>query len=74
MIEPLYVVDYDIPKNQKGRRQFYRYLNKVLEGCCWKKSSDSVILVDDRLTALQVVQVAKAFNASHVNVYKAVPI
>lgn len=70
--ESLYVVDYDIPRNQSGRRQFYRYLNKILDGCNWKRSSQSVILVDERLVALHIAQLAKAYNANYVNVYEAV--
>jgi len=72
--EPVYVVDYDIPRNQSGRRQFYRYLNRILDGCNWKRSSQSVILVDDRSVALHIVQLARAFNASYANVYEAVPV
>lgn len=71
-VGPVYVVDYDIPRNQSGRRQFYRYLNKILNGCNWKRSSQSVILVDERLVALHIVQLAKAYNANYVNVYEAV--
>ena len=72
--EKVYVVDYDIPVTQPGRRQFYRYLTKILKDCRWKKSSNSVILVDNRSVAFSILQLAKAFNAQYANMYEAVPI
>ena len=71
--QSLYIVDYDLPKGNK-RRQFYRYLKRVLNECRWKKSSDSVILVDNLRTALAVVDLARAYNAHHANVYKCEPL
>ncbi len=67
----MYVVDYDLPADVHGRRQFYRYLNKVLTDCHWAKSSNSVILVDSLSAALTILQLARAFNARYANVYKA---
>lgn len=72
-LKEVYVVDYDLPAGN-GRRQFYRYLKKVLAGCNWKKSSDSVILVDNLCAALAVLALARAWNAHHANVYKCVPL
>lgn len=74
MTEFVYVVDYDIPRNEPGRRQFYRYLNKILRRCNWKKSSNSVIMVDNQSAALSIMDLARRFNAHHANVYRAVPI
>ncbi len=68
-----YIVDYDLPEGN-GRRQFYRYLKRILTGCHWKKSSDSVILVDNLRTALAVLDLARACNARNANVYKCVPL
>lgn len=65
----MYLVDYDLPADE-GRRQFYRYLDKTLKGCRWKRSSNSVILVDNLLAAHAILEVAKAFNAQYVNVYE----
>lgn len=70
----MYVVDYDLPVDTTGRRQFYRYLNKLLAECHWRKSSNSVILVDSLPAALTVLQLARAFNAHHANVGRAVPV
>jgi hypothetical protein len=67
----LYVVDYDLPATNE-RRQFYRYLKKVLKTCHWGKSSNSVVLVDDLHTALSILELARAHNAHHANVYKCV--
>ncbi|MGD2247084.1 MAG: hypothetical protein PVF58_01675 [Candidatus Methanofastidiosia archaeon] len=72
--EKVYVVDYDIPVDQPGRRQFYRYLARILKGCTWKKSSSSVIMVDDRCVAFSILQLARACNAQYANVYEAVPL
>jgi hypothetical protein len=69
----IYVVDYDLSKGN-GRRQFYRYLHRILKDCCWKKSSNSVILVDSMSAALAVVELARACNAHTANVYKCVPV
>ena len=67
----LYVVDYDLPATNE-RRQFYRYLKKVLRTCHWGKSSNSVILVGDLHTALSKLELARSLNAHPVNVYKCV--
>jgi hypothetical protein len=69
-----YMVDYDLPTDHPGRRQFYRYIHKILEGTTWKKSSDSVIVVDNYLTATHILQICKAFNAVHAHIYKVVPL
>jgi hypothetical protein len=69
----MYLVDYDLPAGNR-RRQFYRYVDKILEGCCWTKSSNSVILVDNLVTAQAIAEVAKAFNACSANVYKVIPL
>lgn len=69
----VYVVDYDLPTGDR-RRQFYRYLKRVLIGSNWKKSSNSVILVDNLHTALSVLELARACNAHNANVYKCVPL
>jgi hypothetical protein len=37
-MESVYIVDYDLPKNQPGRRQFYRFLHKILDSTKWKKA------------------------------------
>jgi hypothetical protein len=74
MAEFVYVVDYDIPRNEPGRRQFYRYLIKILGRCNWKKSSNSVVMVDNQSAALSIMDLARRFNARHANVYRAVPI
>lgn len=71
-MKEMYVVDYDLP-NDKGRRQFYRHLNRILKDCNWKKSSQSVILVDNLSIACDILQLAKAYNALHANMYKATP-
>lgn len=67
----LYVVDYDLPEGSE-RRQFYRYLKKVLIECHWKKSSNSVILLDNLHAALAVLELARACNAYNANVYECV--
>ena len=69
----IYIVDYDLPEGN-GRRQFYRYLKRVLIECRWKKSSNSVILVDNLRTALAVLDLARVCNAHNANVYKCVPL
>lgn len=69
----MYLVDYDLPADE-GRRQFYRYLDKILKGCHWKKSSNSVVLVDNLLAAHAILEVAKAFNARSANVYEVNPV
>ncbi len=71
-MESVYIVDYDLPRDQLGRRQFYRYLHKILDRCTWKKSSDSVIMVDDYSAAKSILQLVKAFNPVNAHVYKAV--
>lgn len=71
-MESVYIVDYDLPKDQPGRRQFYRFLHKILDSTKWKKSSDSVIMVDDYSKAQSILQLVKAFNPVSVHVYKAV--
>ena len=71
--EMKYLVDYDLPA-KNGRRQFYRYLKEILKGCNWRKSSNSVILVDDLSAAHAVVKVARACNAQYANVYKVIPV
>lgn len=71
-MKEIYVVDYDLPKD-KGRRQFYRHLNRILKDCHWKKSSQSVILVDDFTAAFDILQLARAYNARCASMYKAVP-
>jgi hypothetical protein len=71
-MESVYIVDYDLPKNQPGRRQFYRYLHRILDNTNWKKSSDSVIMVDEHSKALSILQLVKVFNPVSVHVYKAV--
>lgn len=71
-MESVYIVDYDLQKNQPGRRQFYRYLHKILDGTKWKKSSDSVIMVDEYSKALSILQLVKAYNPVNVHIYKAV--
>ena len=38
----------------------------------WKKSSDSVIMVDEYSKALSIMQLVKAFNPVSVHVYKTV--
>lgn len=70
--EMKYLVDYDLPA-ENGRRQFYRYLKRILKSCNWTKSSNSVILVDDLSAAYAVVKVARACNAQYANVYKVIP-
>ncbi len=67
----MYVVDYDLPEGS-GRRQFYRYIKRILRECHWKKSSNSVILVDNPRTALAILELARACNAHHANVYQCV--
>jgi hypothetical protein len=69
-----YLVDYDLPKDHPGRRQFYRYVHKILDSTKWRKSSDSVIILDDYLTATHILQVAKACNAVHAHIYKVIPL
>jgi len=71
-MKEIYVVDYDLPQD-KRRRQFYRHLNRILKDCHWKKSSQSVILVDDFTVAFDILQLARAYNARCANMYKAVP-
>lgn len=71
--EMKYLVDYDLPA-ENGRRQFYRYLKRILKSCNWTKSSNSVILVDDLSAAYAVVKVARACNARYANVYKVIQI
>ncbi len=71
VMKEMYVVDYDLPQD-KGRRQFYRHLNRILKDCNWKRSSQSVIVVDGFSAACDILQLARAYNAHCVNVYKAV--
>ncbi len=69
VMKEMYVVDYDLPSD-KGRRQFYRHLNRILRSCHWKRSSQSVIIVDDFAAATDILQLARAYDAYHVNMYK----
>ncbi len=68
-MKELYVIDYDLPPD-KGRRQFYRHLNRILKDCTWTKSSQSVILVDNFSAAYDILQLAKAYNAPSASMYK----
>lgn len=71
VMKEIYVVDYDLPCDT-GRRQFYRHLKRILKCCHWKKSSQSVILVDDYFAAHDILQLARTYNG-HAHMYKAVP-
>lgn len=71
-MKEIYVIDYDLPQDT-GRRQFYRHLKRILKDCHWKKSSQSVILVDNVSAAFDILQLAKAYNARYASAYKAVP-
>ncbi len=70
-MKEIYVIDYDLPQD-KRRRQFYRHLKRILKDCHWKRSSQSVILVDDHTVAFDILQLARAYNASCASMYKAI--
>lgn len=67
--EDMYTVEYDFLKKSK-RRQFYRYLAKILTNCHWKKSNNSV-LIDNLRAALAVQELTRAYN-TYTNVYTCV--
>jgi hypothetical protein len=65
-------MDYDLSKDQPGRRQFFRFLHKILDSTKWRKSSDSIIVVDDYSKVQLILHLIKAFIPVNAHVYKKV--
>lgn len=59
-----FIVDYDLPKNSKGKNQFYRELKRLNVA----KSSESVVVTNDLEKAKKIHRKASAIGKS--NLYK----
>jgi hypothetical protein len=56
-----YLVDYDIPRDVAGRKQFYRKLRELK----LERSSESVVLTDDPEKASAIQKKASSLGRAH---------